>query len=176
MGHWSRSEIRASGGRLKDAGMALAGLILGHAGIALIPILIIAAIAIPNLLSARTASNVALAVGSRHTINNAANSYSTQYGHYPAVLTNLGPPAGGKPSENMADLIDSVLASGTKSGYRFAFQASDSQGRGIYHAYTVHADPITPGTTSERHFLADQTGIIRAERNHPANEQSPPIS
>ena len=176
MGHWARSEIRASGGRLKGAGMAMAGLILGYLGVSLIPILIIAAIAIPNLLRAKTAANEASAVGLVRTLNTAAISYSIQYGHYPAVLTNLGPPSMGKPSENMANLIDAVLASGTKSGYRFTFQASDSQGRGIYDAYTVHADPITPGTTGNRHFFTDQSGVIRVESDRPANEHSPPLT
>ncbi len=50
MGHISRAEIRRSEGRKSGAGMALAGLVLGYVGISIIPILIISAIAIPNLL------------------------------------------------------------------------------------------------------------------------------
>ena len=58
-------------------GMAIAGLVLGYIGFAAIPfILIIAAIAIPNLLRARMAANEASAVGSLRTINVAALSYS----------------------------------------------------------------------------------------------------
>jgi Domain of unknown function (DUF4190) len=49
-GHVARSQIRKSAGRLKGAGIALAGLILGYAGIALVVvILLIAAFAIPKL-------------------------------------------------------------------------------------------------------------------------------
>src|SRR5207302_10179523 len=106
-GHWSRSEIRESAGRLKGAGMALAGLILGYIGVALVPMLIIAAIAIPNLLRAKMAANEASAVGSLRTLNVAAVSYSSRYGHLPATLATLGPPALGAPSENAGDLIDS---------------------------------------------------------------------
>ena len=71
-GHLSRSEIKRSGGRLAGAGRALAGLILGYTGAAIVPVLIIAAIAIPNLLRARIAANQAYAVGSLRTINVAA--------------------------------------------------------------------------------------------------------
>ena len=50
MGHISRAEIRRSGGRKTGDGMALAGLVLGYIGLSIIPLLIISAIAIPNLL------------------------------------------------------------------------------------------------------------------------------
>ena len=53
-------------------------------------ILIIAAIAIPNLLRSKMAANEASAVGSLRTINTAAVEYSTTYGGYPATLVNLG--------------------------------------------------------------------------------------
>ena len=57
-GHISLSQIKNSAGRLGGKGLAIAGLVLGYLGIALIPlILIIAAIAIPNLLRARIAAN-----------------------------------------------------------------------------------------------------------------------
>ena len=55
-GHISLSQIKKSAGRLGGKGLAIAGLVLGYLGIAAIPfILIIAAIAIPNLLRARIA-------------------------------------------------------------------------------------------------------------------------
>ncbi len=54
-------------------------------------ILIIAAIAIPNLLRAKMAANEASAVGSLRTINTSSVEYSTTYSiGYPAALTNLG--------------------------------------------------------------------------------------
>src|SRR5437667_222132 len=82
-------------------------------------ILIIAAIAIPNLLRSKMAANEASAVGSLRSLNTACITYSTTYGSYPAGLSNLGP--GSPATSTTADLIDSVLASGTKSGYSFAY-------------------------------------------------------
>ena len=77
-------------------------------------ILIIAAIAIPNLLRAKIAANEASAVGSLRTLNTACIAFSTSYGQFPANLTNLGPIAsGGTASSTSADLIDSVLSAGS---------------------------------------------------------------
>ena len=75
-------------------------------------ILIIAAIAIPNLLRSRMAANEASAVGSLRTINTACVTYSSTYGGFPPGLPNLGP--GTPASATTADLIDQVLATGTK--------------------------------------------------------------
>src|SRR6202045_5499835 len=64
LGHLSYSEIQKSLGRVRGRGIALAGLILGYSGLSFIPILIIAAIAIPNFMRAKVAANEASAVGS----------------------------------------------------------------------------------------------------------------
>src|ERR1700730_1627817 len=87
-------------------------------------ILIIAAIAIPNLLRSKMAANEASAVGSLRSLNTAAVAYSTTYGTYPASLAALGPST--SPSSSAADLIDSVLSSGTKSGYTFTWTPGGS--------------------------------------------------
>ena len=122
-------------------------------------ILIIAAIAIPNLLRAKIAANEASAVGSLRTLNTACIAFSTSYGQFPALLTNLGPIAsGGTASSTSADLIDSVLSAGSKSGYTFAYTAGTSN-----QSYTITATPITVGQTGQRMFFTNQSGVIRAD-------------
>ena len=122
-------------------------------------ILIIAAIAIPNLLRSKIAANEASAVGSMRTLNTACIAYSTSYGQFPALLTNLGPIAsGGTASSTSADLIDSVLSAGTKSGYTFVYTAGTSN-----QSYTITATPITVGQTGQRMFFTNQSGVIRAD-------------
>src|SRR5690349_22615105 len=81
-------------------------------------ILIIAAIAIPNLLRARIAANEASAVGSIRTINTAEMTYASRYPDvgYACDLARLGSGSGSS-SSNSAGLIDGMLASGRKSGY-----------------------------------------------------------
>ena len=172
-GHISRSEIKKSAGRLKGAGMALAGLILGYASLSIFPILIIAAIAIPNLLSARKSANEAAAIGSLRTINTAAVSYQATYAKYPMSLSAMSE-GGGQPSEEAAGLIDTTLASGQKSGYYFTYTPKlDDQGTTI--GYAVTGDPITPGTTGLRHFFTDESGVIRVNESAEATAESPPL-
>src|SRR5271169_1222464 len=84
-------------------------------------ILIIAAIAIPNLLRSKMAANEASAVGSLRTLNTSSVEYSISYGNYPPNLGALG--GTGTASSTAAGLIDSVLSTGTKSGYTFTYTA-----------------------------------------------------
>jgi len=91
-------------------------------------ILIIAAIAIPNLIRSKMAANEASAVASMRSVNTACVSYSSTYGiGFPTNLSNLGPVAAGtNATSTSADLIDSVLSSGTKSGYSFTYAMANS--------------------------------------------------
>jgi len=126
-------------------------------------ILIIAAIAIPNLLRSKMAANEASAVGSMRTINTTSVEYSTTYGGYPPSLANLGGPAGGTATSSSAELIDAVLAGGTKSGYTFAYTTGATDSNGNFVSYTMTASPTSMGVTGQRTFFTDQTGVIRAD-------------
>ena len=124
-------------------------------------ILIIAAIAIPNLLRSKMAANEASAVASLRTYNTAIVSYSTTYGTDPATnLAQLGPSA--TPSSTAADLVDNLLgvAAPTKSGYGFTYSAGTANS-GIVSTYTIIAVPQTQNTTGQRRFFTDQSGVIR---------------
>ncbi len=136
-------------------------------------ILIIAAIAIPNLLRSKMAANEASAVGSLRSINTAAVTFSTQCGGYPPSLASMGPPF---VACTTADLIDGVLSAGNKSGYVFAYAAVDVDGDGRNDTYTITARPASPGTTGQRFFFTDQSGVIRASNVGMADVNSTPIS
>jgi type IV pilus assembly protein PilA len=161
LGHISRSEIRKSNGHLRGSGMALAGLILGYAGISLIPLLIIAAIAIPNLLRARIAANEASAVGSVRTINVAEISYLSAYPTvgYACALSTLGGGGQSSPSPDHAHFIDSALESGTKHGYRIVLQNCANSGNG-HGKYEVVAYPVSRNQSGVRAFCSDETAVI----------------
>jgi type IV pilus assembly protein PilA len=125
-------------------------------------ILIIAAIAIPNLLRAKMAANEASAVGSLRTVNTSCVEYSTTYGiGYPGSLGALG--GTGTATSASAGLIDSVLAGGTKSGYSFAYHPGTADSAGSIDTYTLTATPVVAGTTGQRMFFTDQSGVIRAD-------------
>jgi type IV pilus assembly protein PilA len=140
-------------------------------------ILIIAAIAIPNLLRSRMAANEASAVGSIRTINTSAVTYSSTYpaAGYPPTLVSMGPSGAGAcvAVPATACLIDSVLAAGTKSGYTFTWSgdgATPSVG------YSINAIPVSVGTSGQRAFFSDQSGVIRYQTTGAAaTVASPPL-
>lgn len=188
LGHVSLSEIAHSAGRLKGRGMAIAGLVLGYAGVFFIPIfLILAAIAIPNLLRARMAANEASAVGALRTIDTAAITYSATYGNgFPPTLMTMDGGEIAPESCDHAHLIDQSLASGIRYGYVFTYLPTgasivrgDAKTKGCTVAgsssYEVHADPTTRYTTGARSFFSDQTGIIRTQADGPASSDSAPV-
>jgi type IV pilus assembly protein PilA len=135
-------------------------------------ILIIAAIAIPNLLRARMAANESSAVNSIRTVTTGQITYQSTYpsvGYAPA-LVNLGGPLGAAcvPSSTTACVIDSVLANNGnpagsgKSGYHFTTGAGTVAG-GVNIGYTVLAAPITINQTGIRAFCAEEDAVIRVD-------------
>jgi prepilin-type N-terminal cleavage/methylation domain-containing protein len=123
-------------------------------------ILIIAAIAIPNLLRSRMAANEASAVGSIRTINTSEITYSTTWGlGFGAALSNLGGGVSCTVSSMTACLIDPVLSAGAKSGYTFA-AVGNTPVAGANQGFEVNATPSSPNTGT-RSFCSDQSGAIR---------------
>ena len=138
-------------------------------------ILIIAAIAIPNLLKSRMAANQASAVGSLRAIDTAEITYASTYNTgFSPTLAALGPPASGNGSASAAGMIDSVLAAGSKAGYSFAYAATPDAG-GHYNTYSVNANPTTPGTTGTNYYYSDQTVVIRQNSTQQAAATDSPL-
>jgi type IV pilus assembly protein PilA len=142
-------------------------------------ILIIAAIAIPNLLRSKMAANESSAVGS---INTAEVTYNTAYPNqgYSNALADLG---GAAPctaaTTTSACLIDDFLAQASsaatgKSGYYFTYTPGAAAG-GTVNTYTISGLPVTAGTTGQRGFFTDQTGVIRYAITGAATVASSPI-
>jgi type IV pilus assembly protein PilA len=135
-------------------------------------ILIIAAIAIPNLLRARMAANESSAVASIRTVNTAEITYNSTYttvGFSPNQVS-LGGTAGAacSPSTTTACLIDSVLAhngnpaGGGKSGYSFTTGTGTASG-GVNVGYTVVGVPLTINQTGIRAFCAEEDAVVRVD-------------
>jgi len=139
-------------------------------------ILIIAAIAIPNLLRARIAANEASAVASLRTMNTASITYNSTYTTYASTLSYLGPSNGATPTSTSADLLDSVIApsggvnASTKSGYTFTYACATP-----FVVYTITAAPQVVNQTGVRYFFTDQSGVIRANAAGAATSSSTPI-
>jgi prepilin-type N-terminal cleavage/methylation domain-containing protein len=147
-------------------------------------ILVIAAIAIPNLMRSRVAANQASAVGSLHALNTAEATYISTYSGYSPTLGYLGPPSGGSnPVPSAAGLIDSVLYGGspgatesTKSGYTFIYSPGPADSSGRIYSYTINANPITVGTTGKNYYYTDQVGVIRQNDTTVAGSTDSPLA
>jgi len=142
--------------------------------IAVAIIMIIMAIALPNLGKLRRNTNATAAEGNLKTLSTVLNAYATQYPNigFPPALTALGPPASGSPdSASAADLIDDAMAkAGTspKQGYLFVYTPAAGT---PCSGYTITATPQSGAGT--RYFFMNQDGSIRFNDNAPATAASP---
>ena len=131
-------------------------------------ILIIAAIAIPNLLRARMAANESAADSSIRTLNTAQVSYITAYPTtgYGAALSNLGGAIPCTASPATACLIDQNLAAATaapgKSGFIFAVTGTAS-------TYEAAAWPVTLNSTGTKTFCSVEDAVVRFSANTAAD-------
>jgi prepilin-type N-terminal cleavage/methylation domain-containing protein len=152
-------------------------------------ILIIAAIAIPNLLRSRIAANQASAVGSLRTLNTAEITYATTYNTgYTATLGDLGPNQAGavNPVATAAGLIDSVLAGSAangaqatysaKSGYQFVYTPGGTDVSNRINVYQITATPVSVGTTGTNFYFTDQSGVIRQNSTAVAGSTDSPLA
>jgi type IV pilus assembly protein PilA len=140
-------------------------------------ILIIAAIAIPNLLRSRIAANQASAVGSLRTLNTAEITYSSTYNvGFTYTMSYLMPPAtaGANPTSTAAGLIDSVLGAGSKSGYSFTYSPGATDTTGRINVYGIIAVPIS-SSTGTNYYYTDQSGVIRQNSTTTAASTDSPI-
>lgn len=130
-------------------------------------ILIIAAIAIPNLLRSRMSANEASAVSSIRTINTAQVTYNSTFGIGYGALSSLSTPAAGctVATSTAACLIDSNLGDGTKSGYSFTSVPSNGAGTSSnpYVNFNSTAVPMSPGQSGQSDFCSDDSGVIRRD-------------
>ena len=147
--------------------MAIAGLVLNIVSlVSFVPIGIIAAIAIPNLLASRRAANEGSAMSSLRTLASAEMTFqaTTGAGRF-GTLSELA----------AVNLIDSKLATGTKNGYNFTVEVTANDMN--YPGFEVVGVPMTYGNTGIRSFYIDETGVIRAGNNagKPSSKMDLPV-
>jgi type IV pilus assembly protein PilA len=130
-------------------------------------ILIIAAIAIPNLLRSKMSANDSAAASTVRTINTSEVTYSTTYPQvgYADTLVKLGPAGAAACDATKACLIDNVLACAAafcpKSGYNYMLTAQAAVA-GVFGDYTVSASPITMQSTGTKNFCSNPDAVIRS--------------
>jgi type II secretory pathway pseudopilin PulG len=149
--------------------MAIGGLVTNIVSIvAFIPIMIIASIAIPNLLASRMAANEGATLRGLRTIHEAEQTYqaTTGNGQY-GTLADL----------QRDSLITADLASGEKSGYRFKVEVFKSTSDRPA-TFAVVAVPTDYGSSGRRSFFVDETGVLRGEDRQgvEASKSTPPVN
>ena len=138
-------------------------------------ILILAAIAIPNLLRARIAANEASAANSIRKIDTAEVAYSAAYptqGYAPALSNLSGPATACNPTSVTACILDSALGSGTKSGYQFV-ALGFAQGGTVNVSFVAGSAPQAFNVTGVRYFCSTNDGVLRAD---PGVSGTPPVN
>jgi len=131
-----------------------------------------------NLVRPRRETTQASAVGSLRTLNTAEVTYSSTYPHgFSPDLKSLDGEGTGVASETNAELIDSVLGSGTKSGYNFIYTPGPKDASGVISSYSIVARPVQFGRTGQFNYYTDQSGVIRmTKEDRPAGPNDPPLA
>ena len=145
--------------------------IVGGCFVLLLPVLlIIAAVAVPQMLKVRKVASETSAIQTMRTINSAEVSYNATYpdsGYACSLATLGGDPSSGAPTAQAAQLIDPALAStGQKSGYIFTLTCGAKvtfNGHETYTSYQLTAVPQTVGRTGDRGFCSDESNDFKVD-------------
>ena len=148
-------------------------------------ILIIAAIAIPNLQRAKMSANEASAVAGMRTIFTAETAYfASGWSNpgalgYSVLLSDLGSSSGcNPPAMNSACQLDNVMANAStpataKSGYYYTYVPINNGT--LNTGFSLNGDPAQRGSSGQRSFFTDQSGVIRSNPSAAATINDLPL-
>ncbi len=147
MGRAKRDPLVYGGRELATAGLVTSALSL----VIMVPVGIIAAIAIPNLLASRRAANEGATIAALRKIHSAEATYQATAG-----AGNFGT------LEELAaqNLISDEMASGVRSGYRFKIELTT--GLDNEAGFAAVGVPLSYPNSGRRSFFVDESGVIRA--------------
>src|ERR1041384_4074405 len=161
------SKIKRDPWQYGGRGMAIAALVLNIVSlVSFVPMGIIAAIAIPNLLASRRAANEGAAQASLRALHSAEATYQATRGQGKyGTLSDLA----------AEGLIDTKLASGNRSGYHFEVELTTDNMN--YPGFSGVGGPMTYVSTGIPSFSIDETGVMRARdsRGRPSTKMDPPV-
>jgi type IV pilus assembly protein PilA len=143
-------------------------------------ILVLAVIAVPNLLRSRVAANEASAVETVRQISTAETSYSISFpsvGFAPDLASLGGPTAGCNPAAATACILDGVVSSGNKGGYKFFAAGFIAAGGLTNTTFVASAAPQSFNKSGVRMFCsATDDGVVRAKAGAPGAVPAPNVA
>ena len=151
--------------RTKDHGFTLIELL-----IVMSIMLILMALAIPQMLKLKKTANQTSAIQTMLAIGEAEVSYNAAYpatGFACPLAALGGDPKSGAPTAQASQLLDPILAaSGQKSGYTFTVTCGTKvtvNNQDMYTSYTVTGVPQAIGKTGDNGYCSDENNIIRVD-------------
>jgi type IV pilus assembly protein PilA len=149
-------------------GLAIAGLVTNIVSVvAIVPIGIIAAIAIPNLLASRRAANEGATIAVLRNIHSAEATYQAtagngSYGTIDQLVSQ--------------ELLPAEMETMQRSGYKFNIEVEPFT-RDTPASFKAVAVPLTYGNSGRRSFYVDESGVIRGgdDRGAEATERDEPL-
>jgi type IV pilus assembly protein PilA len=132
-------------------------------------LLIIAAVAIPNMLAVKKRADETSAIQTMRTIGSAEANYMVSYpSGYACALSVLGgDPKSGAPTATSAQVLDPVLAAtGQKSGYTFSITCGSKitiNNQDVYNSYEITGVPQVIGKTGDNGYCSDENNIVKVD-------------
>jgi type IV pilus assembly protein PilA len=118
---------------------------------------VLVALAVPNILRSRVAANEGAAIANLKTLSTACQAYHIDQQAYPQSLQTL--------STANPPYIDNTLGAGSKQGYNFIYESSDSD------HFKINANPAHTGLLKGRYFYLDENGAIRTRSDQLAGPE-----
>jgi len=177
LGHLALVDIKRAAGRMAGKGMAIAGLVLGYAGLALTALYFaFVFFVIRNTFSRDVPANETAAISTMKTYETALHTYAQKCAAqgYPATLSLLGPGRGDCTRANLIQDRRLVAAAPVAKGYMFEYRPGVN-GTDRVSVFVLVARPVMPGSSGKRFFYLDERGVLREAYTQGVGPNSPPI-
>lgn len=177
LGHLALADIKRTAGQMAGRGMAIAGLLLGYAGIGLTAVyFLFTFFMVRNIFSRDVPANETAAIETMQTYESALQAYAEKCPAqgYPASLGALGPGSGDCTRANLIKDARLVAATPVRKGYVFEYRPGVN-GPDRVTVFVMVARPMIPGNTGKRFFYEDESGVLRAAYNQNIGPKSQPL-
>lgn len=130
--------------------------------------LILMALAVPQMLKLKKHADETSATQTMRTIGQAEMEYDSTYHTYACPISLLGgDPKTGAPSAQAAQLLDPALAATSqKSGYTFAITCGSKvtiNNQDAYNSYDLTGVPQAIGKTGDNGYCSDENNIVKVD-------------